>query len=410
MTLSRATPFAAVAALVTVPAAAEARALPVDGHVVAPPSKHGAAVTVPVLLSSRSQRLLRVRSGLVWVRLPRNLRLEAPAPFGGGTVQIVASTLRAGDRLRGTTRLDKRLRRNLRRHALPPVPVRRARISKRASALSVDELTAVVLGLARQLAALGVRVDDLAATVGGELARMRDDLNALSAKSAGMAAGLGTLQDSLADLHTALERHRRLFDPTALRSLQADLGALLSRVAALETQTTPLSTSLTSLAATAAGIQVALTNLQGTVSALSQEVNDLDTRLGSAEAQLPDLIMQIGTLDSTLQALDVRVAVAEDALTTLQGTLTGLTTWVDGLTATTNGLVTTVGEHGTGIWTLTGEVDGLTSAVGTLQAALGTLQGDVWGLAGSMSGLQSEVTRLQGTVGLICGMRIITVC
>lgn len=146
------------------PGVAQARNYAVDGHVVAPPTAAGGRVVVPVLLSQRAERRMRLRTGLVRISLSRHRRLSAPSPTGRGKAAIMPSAIRTGDRLKASAPLSRRAVRRLRRRAVPSFRARRARLSNRASALSTDELTSIVAELARQLYLLSDRVDGLASS------------------------------------------------------------------------------------------------------------------------------------------------------------------------------------------------------------------------------------------------------
>ena len=151
------------------PGTAHAKNYGVDGHVVAPPAAAKGRLVVPVLLTEGAERRMRLGKGLVRVSLPRGTRLRAPAPSGRGTAAILPSALRPGDQLKASAPLSRGAVKRLRKRAVPSFRVRKARVARRSSALSTDELMRIVGDLGRQLGQLTGRVDGLASLIRGQL-------------------------------------------------------------------------------------------------------------------------------------------------------------------------------------------------------------------------------------------------
>ena len=126
--------YSALALCLVLPMGAQAKAKTLDGHVIAPPSVSKSKVTVPVLLTTSSERRLRLRKAVVRVVIPRKTRLTAPAPFGNAKVKIPASSLRAGDQLKGAVSISRKQLKRLRKRAVPTLKVKRPRVPTRASA------------------------------------------------------------------------------------------------------------------------------------------------------------------------------------------------------------------------------------------------------------------------------------
>ena len=115
--------------------------------------------------------------------------------------------------------------RRARRERMPALRARSLRLTARASALSNDELTRLILSLQGQLAALSLRMDQLAAKSAADTAALQAQLNALAARVSALEAGLGQLQTALDELDDALlDRIDQLEDDVG------DLGARLTGV------------------------------------------------------------------------------------------------------------------------------------------------------------------------------------
>src|SRR3954471_17930669 len=78
-------------------APAEAKSVSLAGQVVAPPTMAKTRVSVPLLLSDRSERRLRLGRAIVWVVLPRRSWLRVPTARGKATARIRPSRIRVGD-------------------------------------------------------------------------------------------------------------------------------------------------------------------------------------------------------------------------------------------------------------------------------------------------------------------------
>jgi hypothetical protein len=113
--------------------------------------------------------------GLVRVSLPGRARVSAPAIGGRGTTAILPSALRVGDRLKATAPLSKAAVKRLRKRAVPSFRAKRAKVARRASVLSNDELTRMLADLSGQLNKLTGRVDGLASLTSSQLGGLRSE-------------------------------------------------------------------------------------------------------------------------------------------------------------------------------------------------------------------------------------------
>jgi acid phosphatase type 7 len=100
--IARAT-LLALLLLAAVPAAAQARAVKVDGRVTGAPTVRGGAVTVPLQLTKRAGRALKLGTRSVGVRIRRRARLPLPRRGASGASVLAPRALRTGDRLKGVT-------------------------------------------------------------------------------------------------------------------------------------------------------------------------------------------------------------------------------------------------------------------------------------------------------------------
>ena len=176
-----------------IPAAAQARTFEVDGRVTGPPTARGGTVTVPLQLTKRAGRALKLGTRRVRVRL-RRARLPLSGP--GTASRLAPRALRAGDRLRGVTSLSKKARLRLRYRYRPTLKLRRSD---------------------------AVNAQATAAQEGADLASMSAGVDALATEVAGLASGFGALQSSMNRVRPALD------------GLYADAVALTAMVDALET-------------------------------------------------------------------------------------------------------------------------------------------------------------------------------
>ena len=99
-----------------------------------------------------------------------------------GLERIKPSSIRAGDRFASRLRVRPAMLRRARSQRVPALRAGTLRLTARASALSNEELTRLLLSLQSQLAALSLRMDALAAKNAADTAALQAQINALAAR------------------------------------------------------------------------------------------------------------------------------------------------------------------------------------------------------------------------------------
>jgi len=261
-----------------------ARPVAVTGHVLAPSSAAGSRVSVPVLLTRAAERRLRAGTPVVRLLVRRRARVSAPAAVGTGQVSILPSAVRAGDRFSARVAVRKAALRRARLRRVPSFAASGLRVTARASGLSNDELTRLVLALQSQLAELSRRVDELSNRQSSDVASLRADLNVVSARIGTLETSLGELQSALSALDAELR--------SRIAQLEGDLGSLATRLTAVETQVDGLLSQVATLEQTTASLQSDLSSLgsqlasfAGDLGDLQSDLDDITTRLESSRAR-----------------------------------------------------------------------------------------------------------------------------
>lgn len=397
-------------------AAAPAKPLPLSATVLAAPTVSKGKVTIPVLLEQRSER--RVGASVVRLLFKSRAKLAIPGPNGRTRTKVPAASIRTGDWLRGKARLGQRARsrkrgsRNGRNTATPSLTALRFAIIRRESTYSLDELTQLVLGLARTVAELSERLDRLTADTRASISRLLAEIGDLKSRVDQLETGLGDLRGALEALDSALTAR--------IDGLADDVTGLRSDLEALQTQVASLTTRLTSLEGAVEGLEDDLGALGSQVSALSGSMGalasrvdtlesglaDLTSRIDDVEGQLislPGALSDISALESQVGALGTRLDDVESDLDATGTAFGELATRVDSLETTTTSLAANVAQGQT-------DISGLQGDVSNLQAGLDGVEGDVADLSTDVVGLRSDVTALQGNVGnlqgdvaLLCG-------
>jgi hypothetical protein len=405
------------AAMAIAAPSAQAATTRVEGHVIAPPGAKGKRTSVPLLLTERSERRLKLRKGIVRVLVAPRARLSVPAPGGHGSVKLAPSALQAGDRVQAVAKLSRKQVKRLRKRSVPAFAVRRASVTARASSLSNDELARMIAELDVRLTALSQRVDGMAASNAAQMAGLRGDLDSLAVRTGALENGLAAFGSSLDALLDRVDLLVGLVDPELLAALSGDVDSLLGRADALESVTGGLNLSLGELGGTVGNLQTSLTTAQGQLGPLLDQVGALDDRVDDAEGaldQVPGMLAQIDGIDSALNSLSGRVETSELMLEDIGDDVDGLGLTVGELTDTTEILIDSTALQALDIGALQGSVTGLgddlgvvTGDLNALGGTVGLLDTSVSGLTTSVSALTGQVAGLQSVVNLLCGVPLI---
>ena len=281
--------------LAAIPAAAQARTFEVDGRVTGPPTARGGTVTVPLQLTKRAGRALKLGTRRVRVRF-RRARLPLSGP--GTASRLAPRALRAGDRLRGVTSLSKKARLRLRYRYRPTVKLRRVRVIRRArrgrrapappSAPAPPARTPeqIVRDIGTRATALSVRIGQF-----GSLTQQIARLQTLR-----LPVGLAGVTVALESLTAALEE-RASTDP-AFEPLIADVEALGPQAEWLGTALGAVDTSLRTLRAVGM--------IEDAVETLAVESVVLATQIEWLK-QIPGVVAQVTAIDEALRRIDGRL-------------------------------------------------------------------------------------------------------
>lgn len=404
----------AIAAVAVAAPAASAKTIRVEGHVIAVPAVQGKRTSVPLLLTERSERRLKLRKGIVRVLVSPRARLSAPGPGGQGSVKLAPSALQAGDRVRAVAKLSRKRVKRLRKRSVPAFSVRKVRVTARASSLSNDDLARMIAELDARLTALSQRVDGLAASSAAQMASLRGGLDSVTARTGVLESGFAGFGGSLDSLLARIDLLEGLVDPDLLASLSDDVDSLLGRTDALEGVTGGLTSSLATLNGTVGGLEASLSGVQGQLGPLLTTVDGLSGRLDSAEGslgQLSTVLSDIDAVETTLNVLAGRVDANELVLATLDETVDDLIGDVAGLTGVTDDLGATVTQQGVDLGAVTTTVSDLGDDLTAATEDLLDLQGTVGALGTTVGGLTTTVGGLTTQLGLltpvVCALAIL---
>jgi prefoldin subunit 5 len=352
MYLKRAALLSLVLVLVAIPAA-QARTYTVDGRVTSAPSIRGGAVTVPVLLTKKSGRAIKVGTRRVRVRLARRSRLPLA---GASSARLAPSALRAGDRLKGKTALSKKARRRLRRRARPTLKVNRASVTRGGGGGGSVTPAPALRTFEQIVAELGTQAASLFGRVG--------ELGSLPQRIEAQKLQLETLKTNLETVATA-------FEGLEARGIPPEMfEPLVARVEALETSLSAVEDALGTIESGLGKVEGALETIAPAAAILASQAS-LIRSIPGAEAQvvaLDEALRALGgkldAIDAALGALDAKVAAANAAISALTNAVNGVTD--------------------------AGGVAGLSGPVGNLEAAFGGLASSITGIAPTVASLEAD--------------------
>ena len=381
----------ALVLLAAIPAAAEARTFKVDGRVTGPPTAKGGAVTVPLQLTGRAGRALKLGTRRVRVRFRRaRLPLSGAA---GVRRRLAPRALRNGDRLKGVTSLSKKARLRLRYRSRPTLKLRRPRVIRRVRrSRGAPVPPSAVVPLARTpeqiVRDIGSRATALSIRIGafGSLSQQIARLATLR-----LPLGLAGVTLAFESLTTALE-NRASTDPA--------FGPLLAEVEALAPGADWLGTALGAVD-TSVRTSHALIVIGDAVETLAVASPILATQIELLK-QIPGVLAQVTAIEEALTRIEGRLDAVEAASGSVSSSTGGLNTGMASLSDAVNELATAVeagadpASTGDGVDALATDVAGLASGFGALQAsldqfapALDGLHADAVALGGMVEGLEA---------------------
>jgi hypothetical protein len=384
------TALLALVLLASVPAAAEARSFKVEGRVTGPPTAKRGAVTIPLQLTPRAGRAVKVGTRRVRVRFKR---VRLPLAGAPGAARVAPRALRAGDRLRGVTSLSKKARRRLRYRARPTLKLRRVRVVRRARrglgrpappglALPGRTPEQIVMDIGTRATAVSGRIGELG-SLGGQVAR----LQALA-----LPLGIAGVTVALEPLTAALES-RASTDP--------DFEPLLARVEALSPGGEWLGTSMGAID-TSVRITRTVATIGDAVEVLALQAPVLAAQI-ELLSQIPGLLAQVTAIEDVLIRIDGRLAALERATAALDDGTGPLNAGMASLAGAADALAADA-QGGADVATMSAGVDALEGDFAALEGDFGALQASLDEAGPALDGLDADAAALEAMVEALEGL------
>jgi hypothetical protein len=385
-----------------IPAATQARTFKVDGRVTGPPTARGGAVTVPLKLTKRTGRALKLGTRSVRVRLGR-ARLPLSGAGAAGASVLAPRALRAGDRLRGVTSLSKKARVRLRYHYRPTLRLKRARViraGRRAGAGPGTPAAPVVPGAPAPPAApappprtaeqilrdIGARVTALLGRV-GRYGSLTQQISAQRLQTLRLPVSLAGVTVAFQSLTKALEE-RSSTNP-AFKPLLAQVQALAPGVEWLETAMGAVDTSFRTSGA--------VRSVEDPAEMLAVEMLPmLSPQIGLLQL-FPGVLAQLVAVDEALSRINGRLDAVEAALGPVGRDTRDLNAGMTSLTNAINALATAA-QSGADLASLSAGVDALAPDVAILASGFGALQTSMNALTRPLGDLHADGLVLTATV------------
>jgi len=371
--------------LAAIPAVAQARTFKVDGRVTGPPTARAGAVTLPLHLTNRVGRALKLGTRRVRVRFKR---ARLPVSGAVGARRLAPRALRAGDRLKGVTSLSDKTRRRLRYRSRPTLKLRRVRVirgARRGRGGPAPISFAAPLSRTPKLIvrAIGARETTLSGRVGkfGSLTQQIANLQTLS-----LPVGLAGVTVAFESLKTALE-DRASTDP-AFAPLLADVEALAPGAEWLGPVMGAVDTSLRTTRA--------LGMIGDAVETLAVQAPVLATQIALLQ-QIPGVLAQITAIDEALSRIEGRLDAVEAASGSLRSSAGELNAGMGSLANDVDAQATAA-EAGDDVASLTAGVDALATDVAGLASGFGALQTSMNEFAPTLDGLYADAVALEAMV------------
>jgi hypothetical protein len=388
-----------------VPAATQARNFKVDGRVTGPPTARGGAVTVPLKLTGRAGRALKLGTRRVGVRL-RRARLPLSGAGAAGASLLATRALRAGDRLRGVTSLSKKARRRLRYHYRPTLRLRRARViraGRRARAprgapaapaappppgsAAPPAAPAAPQRTAEQiLRDIGARVTALFGRV-GRYGSLTQEISAQRLQTLRLPVSVAGVTVAFRSLTKALEE-RSSTNP-AFKPLLAEVEALAPGLEWVETAMGAVDASFRT--------SRVLHMVEDPIEVLTVETLPMLAPQSQLIQMFPGLLAQLVAIDEALSRIGGGLDTVEAALGPLGPSTRDLNAGMASLTNAVDALATAA-ESGADLASLNAGVDALAADVASLASGFGALQASTNELAAPLGGLSADALVLQANV------------
>jgi X-X-X-Leu-X-X-Gly heptad repeat protein len=371
--------------LAAIPAGAQARTFKVDGRVNGPPTAKGGAVTVPLQLSKRAGRAVKLGTRSVRVRFRR-----ARLPVSGAprAARLAPRALRPGHRLKGVTSLTKKSRLRLRYRARPTLKLRRVSVlrapRRRHAAPAPPSFAPPLSRTPEQIVRdIGTRSTALSGRIGrlSSLTQQVANLQTLR-----LPVGLAGVTAAFASLTTALE-DRSSTDP-AFEPLLAEVKELAPGTDWLGTAMGAIDTSLRTTRA--------LGMIGDAVETLAVDSVVLATQIELLK-QIPGVVAQLTAIDEALGRIDGRLGAVEAASGSLNSGTGELNAGMASLTDAVDALATDAREDAD-LASLSAGIDALATDVAALASGFGALQTSMNQFAPELDGLYADAAALEAMV------------
>jgi outer membrane murein-binding lipoprotein Lpp len=380
------TALLALVLLASIPAAAQARNFKVDGRVTGPPLAKGGAVTVPLQLTKRTGRALKLGTRKVRVRFRRaRLPLSGAA---GRSRRLAPRALRNGDRLKGVTSLSRKSRLRLRYRARPTLKLKRPRVirgaRRRRAAPWAPAPSAAPARTPEQIVAdIGARATALSGRI-GRLSSLTQQVARL--QTLRLPVGLAGVTVAFESLTTALE-NRASTDPA--------FGPLLTEVEALAPGAEWLGTAMGAVDTSLRTSHVLIV-IGDAVETLAVDSVVLATHIELLK-QIPGVVAQLVAIEAALGRIDGRLATVDAASGSLGSRTRELNDGMASLTDAANALATSA-QAGAEPASLSAGVDALATDVAGLDSGFAALQTSLDGVGPELDALQADAATLEAMV------------
>jgi hypothetical protein len=376
----------ALVLLAASPAAAEARTFKVDGRVAGPPTAKGGAVTVPLQLTGRAGRALKLGTRRVRVRFRRaRLPLSGAA---GVRRRLAPRALRNGDRLKGVTSLSKKARLRLRYRARPTLKLRRPRVIRRvrrsrAAPLPPSAAVPLVRTPEQIVRDIGTRATALSIRIGafGSLSEQIARLATLR-----LPVGLAGVTLAFQSLTAALEGRS---------STDAAFGPLLAEVEALAPGAEWLGPAMGAVNTSLRTSHVLIV-IGDAVETLAVQAPLLATQIELLK-QIPGVLAQVTAIEEALTRIEGRLDAVDAASGSLSSSTRDVTAGMASLTDAANAQATAV-EAGADLTSTSAGVDALATDVAAVGSGFTALQTSLDGVGPELDGLQADAATLEAMV------------